>query len=340
MTEKWFLPTHGVDNKTTSQHSTEESFDAEALDEMLSKEFGDLLKEETESQTSSTDSDTIERQHSTDSGKKPWWRREDKETNDQEGEDEQDTKSMTKKTDKQLEKERKKQEKKDKEDMEKQEKQDKVDMKKRKKEEKKEEEENKKKEEKENKAAEKARKKEAKEEKKRLNEDEASSVMEATKEIRLMCKDAIKGGPVAFKKLTDFSSDDGKMQSIFDKLPKEMQKMIKEGSEQVTPELIASATKHASKTGVDMNKVGKAASTAKKFGIVPDIKTVIGPIVGLGKPLLAAFPMVATGPVLIPLGIIRKEGHSMSQKHLLIMTIFSWFAHLVVLPQAGTPETH
>lgn len=321
---KWKLSSqaNGVDNKMTSQHSNEDIygdehheetqhsnedlFGDECLEEMLSKEFGDLLQEKTESQSSSTDSDTVERQDSTDSGKKSWWRREDKETHDQDGEDEQSTKSMTKEEKKELEKERKNQEKKNKEEMEKQEKQDKEDMKKRKKQEKKDEDEHKKQEEKEHKAEEKARKKEAKEAKKRLNDEEANTVMEATKEIRLMCKDALKGGPVAFKKLTDFSSNDGQMQSIFDKLPKEMQKMIKEGSNQVTPELIASATKHVGKTGVDMNKVGKAASTAKKFGLVPDIKTFIGPIVGLGKPLLAAFPLVATGPVLIPLGIIRK----------------------------------
>ncbi|KAJ5511611.1 Monoacylglycerol lipase ABHD12 [Penicillium expansum] len=111
------------------------------------------------------------------------------------------------------------------------------------------------------------------------------SISEETQELlrkfKLIFKDLINGVPTAYHDLEMLLTNGNRqLQETYTKLPGPMQKLIEKlperWTETLAPEMLAVAADRASKSGVNMENVGKAAAAAEKMGVnIPSLKELV-----------------------------------------------------------------
>ncbi|KGO42614.1 hypothetical protein PEX1_016220 [Penicillium expansum] len=135
------------------------------------------------------------------------------------------------------------------------------------------------------------------------------SISEETQELlrkfKLIFKDLINGVPTAYHDLEMLLTNGNRqLQETYTKLPGPMQKLIEKlperWTETLAPEMLAVAADRASKSGVNMDNVGKAAAAAEKMGVnIPSLKELVSKpaaLVGMLRSIMtflrARFPAV------------------------------------------------
>jgi len=149
------------------------------------------------------------------------------------------------------------------------------------------------------------------------------SVSEETQELlrkfKLIFKDLINGVPTAYHDLEMLLTNGNRqLQDTYTKLPGFMQKLIEKlpekWTESLAPEMLAVASERASRSGINMDNVGKAAAAAQKAGLnVPSLKELVSKpaaIVGMLRSIMqflrARFPAVLGMNVLWSLALFSK----------------------------------
>lgn len=133
----------------------------------------------------------------------------------------------------------------------------------------------------------------------------SEETQELLRKFKLIFKDLINGVPTAYHDLEMLLTNGNRqLQDTYTKLPGPMQKLIEKlpekWTETLAPEMIAVASERASKSGVNMENVGKAAAAAEKMGLnVPSLKELVSKpaaIVGMLRSIMtflrARFPAV------------------------------------------------
>lgn len=133
----------------------------------------------------------------------------------------------------------------------------------------------------------------------------SEETQELLKKFKLIFKDLINGVPTAYHDLEMLLTNGNRqLQDTYTKLPGPMQKLIEKLPEKWTdtlaPEMIAVASERASKSGVNVENVGKAAAAAEKMGLnVPSLKELVSKpaaIIGMLRSIMtflrARFPAV------------------------------------------------
>ncbi|QQK47295.1 Monoacylglycerol lipase ABHD12 [Penicillium digitatum] len=135
------------------------------------------------------------------------------------------------------------------------------------------------------------------------------SISEETQELlrkfKLILKDLINGVPTAYRDLEMLLTNGNRqLQETYTKLPGPMQKLIEKlperWTETLAPEMLAVAADRASKSGVNVENVGKAAAAAEKIGVnIPNLKELVSKpaaLVGMLRSIMtflrARFPAV------------------------------------------------
>ncbi|KAJ5950295.1 uncharacterized protein N7479_008708 [Penicillium vulpinum] len=126
------------------------------------------------------------------------------------------------------------------------------------------------------------------------------SISEETQELlrkfKLIFKDLVNGVPTAYNDLEMLLTNGNRqLQETYTKLPGPMQKLIEKlperWTETLAPEMLAVAADRASKSGVNMENVGKAAAAAEKMGInMPSLKELVSKpaaLVGMLRSIMA-----------------------------------------------------
>ncbi|CAI7627564.1 unnamed protein product [Penicillium glandicola] len=126
------------------------------------------------------------------------------------------------------------------------------------------------------------------------------SISEETQELlrkfKLIFKDLINGVPTAYHDLEMLLTNGNRqLQETYTKLPGPMQKLIEKlperWTETLAPEMLAVAADRASKSGVNMENVGKAAAAAEKMGVnMPSLKELVSKpaaLVGMLRSIMA-----------------------------------------------------
>ncbi|KAL6240006.1 hypothetical protein BDW75DRAFT_196705 [Aspergillus navahoensis] len=116
------------------------------------------------------------------------------------------------------------------------------------------------------------------------------------RKFKLIFKDLINGVPTAYHDLEMLLTNGNKqLQDTYSNLPSFLQKLIEKlpekWTESLAPEMIAVAAERASRSGVNVDNLGKAAAAANKMGIsVPSLKELVGKpaaIVGMLRSIMA-----------------------------------------------------
>ena len=111
------------------------------------------------------------------------------------------------------------------------------------------------------------------------------SVSDETQELlqkfNQVFKDLVNGVPTAYDDLESLlTNGDRQLQKTFNSLPGFLQKLIEKLPETMTkgmaPEMMAAAAERASRSGINMEKAGKAAGAASKFMKPPSLKDLTG----------------------------------------------------------------
>ncbi|GKZ20349.1 hypothetical protein AbraIFM66951_007394 [Aspergillus brasiliensis] len=126
------------------------------------------------------------------------------------------------------------------------------------------------------------------------------SISDETRELlrkfTLIFKDLVNGVPTAYHDLEMLLKNGNKqLQSTYSQLPKFIQGLIEKlpekWTETLAPEVLAAATEKASKSGINVDNVGKAAAAANKMGLkVPSLKELVGKpaaLVGMLRSIMA-----------------------------------------------------
>ncbi|KAG9784934.1 hypothetical protein ABEF93_001309 [Exophiala dermatitidis] len=98
----------------------------------------------------------------------------------------------------------------------------------------------------------------------------SDETQELLQKFNLVFKDLVRGVPTAYDDLESLlTNGDRQLQKTFNSLPGFLQKLIEKLPESVTkgfaPEIMAAAAERAQKSGVNMDKAGKAAAAASKM---------------------------------------------------------------------------
>ena len=147
------------------------------------------------------------------------------------------------------------------------------------------------------------------------------SISEETQELlrkfKLIFKDLINGVPTAYHDLEMLLTNGNRqLQDTYTKLPSPMQKLIEKlperWTETLAPEMLAVAADRASKSGINMETMGKAAAAAEKIG-VPSLRELVSKpaaLVGMLRSIMAflraRFPAVMGMNVLWSLALFSK----------------------------------
>lgn len=149
------------------------------------------------------------------------------------------------------------------------------------------------------------------------------SISDETRELlrkfTLIFKDLVNGVPTAYHDLEMLLKNGNKqLQSTYSNLPKFLQSLIEKlpekWTETLAPEVLAAATEKASKSGINVDNVGKAAAAANKMGLkVPSLKELVGKpaaLVGMLRSIMAflraRFPAVLGMNVLWSMALFSK----------------------------------
>lgn len=147
----------------------------------------------------------------------------------------------------------------------------------------------------------------------------SDETQELLRKFKLIFKDLINGVPTAYHDLEMLLTNGNKqLQDTYSNLPSFLQKLIEKlpekWTESLAPEMIAVAAERASRSGVNVDNIGKAAAAANKMGIsVPSLKELVGKpaaIVGMLRSIMAflraRFPAVLGMNVLWSLALFSK----------------------------------
>ena len=147
----------------------------------------------------------------------------------------------------------------------------------------------------------------------------SNETQELLRKFKLVFKDLINGVPTAYQDLESLlSNGNNELQETYSKLPGFVQKMIQKlpmkMTESFAPEVLATASEKASRSGINVDNVGKAAAAANKMGLtVPSLKELVGKpaaVVGMLRSIFAflsaRFPAVLGMNVLWSLALFSK----------------------------------
>lgn len=180
-----------------------------------------------------------------------------------------------------------------------------------------------------------------------------SSISDETQELlrkfKLIFKDMINGVPTAYHDLEMLLTNGNRqLQDTYTKLPGFLQKLIEKlpekWTEALAPEMLAVASERASRSGINMENVGKAAAAADKMGLsIPSLKELVSKpaaIVGMLRSIMAflraRFPAVLGMNILWSLALFSKyprPNHAIRHAN---SDLSSSTICPMVLPQTGT----
>lgn len=143
----------------------------------------------------------------------------------------------------------------------------------------------------------------------------SSDTQALLEQFKQVFKDLVNGVPTAYRDLESLlTNGDQELQKSYTKLPSFLQKLVEKlpnkMTEKFAPEILAAASARASKSGINMQHVDKATSTAKKIGIeVPNLKELAGKpaaLAGLLRSIIAF--LRARFPALIGMNVLWSLG--------------------------------
>lgn len=147
----------------------------------------------------------------------------------------------------------------------------------------------------------------------------SDETQELLRKFKLIFKDLINGVPTAYHDLEMLLTNGNRqLQDTYTKLPGFLQKLIEKlpekWTETLAPEMLAVASERASRSGINMENVGKAAAAADKMGLnIPSLKELVSKpaaIVGMLRSIMAflraRFPAVLGMNVLWSLALFSK----------------------------------
>ncbi|KAL4817957.1 hypothetical protein BDW67DRAFT_158241 [Aspergillus spinulosporus] len=147
------------------------------------------------------------------------------------------------------------------------------------------------------------------------------------RKFKLIFKDLINGVPTAYHDLEMLLTNGNKqLQDTYSNLPSFLQKLIEKlpekWTESIAPEMIAVAAERASRSGVNVDNIGKAAAAANKLGIsVPSLKELVGKpaaIVGMLRSIMAF--LRARFPAVLGMNVLWSLA-------LFILLFVLWYCH-------------
>ncbi|KAL4741182.1 hypothetical protein BDV11DRAFT_183502 [Aspergillus similis] len=147
------------------------------------------------------------------------------------------------------------------------------------------------------------------------------------RKFKLIFKDLINGVPTAYHDLEMLLTNGNKqLQDTYSNLPSFLQKLIEKlpekWTESIAPEMIAVAAERASRSGVNVDNIGKAAAAANKMGIsVPSLKELVGKpaaIVGMLRSIMAF--LRARFPAMLGMNVLWSLA-------LFILLFVLWYCH-------------
>ncbi|PWY66563.1 hypothetical protein BO83DRAFT_319793 [Aspergillus eucalypticola CBS 122712] len=157
------------------------------------------------------------------------------------------------------------------------------------------------------------------------------SISDETRELlrkfTLIFKDLVNGVPTAYHDLEMLLKNGNKqLQSTYSNLPKFLQSLIEKlpekWTETLAPEVLAAATEKASKSGINVDNVGKAAAAANKMGLkVPSLKELVGKpaaLVGMLRSIMAF--LRARFPAVLGMNVLWSMA-------LFILLFVLWYCH-------------
>ncbi|KAL4810000.1 hypothetical protein BDV18DRAFT_130090 [Aspergillus unguis] len=155
----------------------------------------------------------------------------------------------------------------------------------------------------------------------------SDETQELLRKFKLIFKDLINGVPTAYHDLEMLLTNGNRqLQDTYSNLPGFLQKLIEKlperWTESLAPEMIAVAAERASKSGVNVENVGKAAAAANKMGIqVPSLKELVGKpaaIVGMLRSIMAF--LRARFPAVLGMNVLWSLA-------LFILLFVLWYCH-------------
>ncbi|KAF9893127.1 hypothetical protein FE257_012538 [Aspergillus nanangensis] len=124
----------------------------------------------------------------------------------------------------------------------------------------------------------------------------SDDTQELLRKFKLIFKDLINGVPTAYHDLEMLlTNGNNQLQKTYSDLPGPLQKLVEKlperWTESLAPEMLAVASERASRSGLNVENVGKAAAAANKMGLqVPSLKELVGKpaaIVGMLRSIVA-----------------------------------------------------
>ncbi|EAW21260.1 uncharacterized protein NFIA_064240 [Aspergillus fischeri NRRL 181] len=155
----------------------------------------------------------------------------------------------------------------------------------------------------------------------------SDETQELLRKFTLIFKDLINGVPTAYHDLEMLLSNGNKqLQQTYSQLPGFLQKLIEKlperWTETLAPEVLAAASERASRSGLNVENVGKAAAAANKMGIkVPSLKELVGKpaaIVGMLRSIMAF--LRARFPAVLGMNVLWSLA-------LFILLFVLWYCH-------------
>ncbi|RAK98265.1 uncharacterized protein BO80DRAFT_427563 [Aspergillus ibericus CBS 121593] len=150
---------------------------------------------------------------------------------------------------------------------------------------------------------------------------------ELLRKFTLIFKDLINGVPTAYHDLEMLLKNGNKqLQSTYSQLPKFIQSLVEKlpekWTETLAPEVLAAATEKASRSGINVDNVGKAAAAANKMGLkVPSLKELVGKpaaLVGMLRSIMAF--LRARFPAVLGMNVLWSLA-------LFILLFVLWYCH-------------
>lgn len=177
----------------------------------------------------------------------------------------------------------------------------------------------------------------------------SDETQELLRKFKLIFKDLINGVPTAYGDLEMLLTNGNRqLQDTYTKLPVFLQKLIEKlpekWTESLAPEMLAVASERASRSGINMENVGKAAAAADKMGLsIPSLKELVSKpaaILGMLRSIMAflraRFPAVLGMNVLWSLALFSEYLRLCLYSYHANRRLSSSTARPVVLPQTRT----
>ncbi|KAL3482350.1 hypothetical protein BJX99DRAFT_967 [Aspergillus californicus] len=155
----------------------------------------------------------------------------------------------------------------------------------------------------------------------------SNETQELLRRFKLIFKDLINGVPTAYHDLEMLLTNGNRqLQDTYSSLPSFLQKLIEKlperWTETLAPEMIAVAAERASRSGVNVDNIGKAAAAANKVGLsVPSLKELVGKpaaIVGMLRSIMAF--LRARFPAVLGMNVLWSLA-------LFILLFVLWYCH-------------